>query len=55
MLTITSTMIQLLNLKEIFRGTVGEDANQHLMNFMATPKSAYIYPKAEEIPKPWPH
>ena len=33
--TITSTMIQLLNLKGMFRGAVGYDANQHLMNFVA--------------------
>ena len=30
--TITSTMIQLLNLKGMFRGASGDDANQHLMN-----------------------
>jgi len=33
--TITRTMIQLLNLKGMFRGATGEDANQHLMNFVA--------------------
>ncbi|KAK4706605.1 hypothetical protein R3W88_033837 [Solanum pinnatisectum] len=33
--TITSTMIQLLNLKGMFRGVTGDDANQHLMNFVA--------------------
>ncbi|KAH0679304.1 hypothetical protein KY284_020389 [Solanum tuberosum] len=33
--TITSTMIQLLNLKGMFRGAAGDDANQHLMNFVA--------------------
>lgn len=33
--TITSTMVQLLNLKYLFEGTTGDDANQHLMNFMA--------------------
>ena len=33
--TITSTLIQLLKLKGMFRGVVGDDANQHLMNFVA--------------------
>ncbi|KAK4707200.1 hypothetical protein R3W88_033252 [Solanum pinnatisectum] len=33
--TITSAMIQLLNLKGMFRGVTGDDANQHLMNFVA--------------------
>ncbi|KAK4717873.1 hypothetical protein R3W88_016211 [Solanum pinnatisectum] len=33
--TITSTMIQLLNLKGMFRPAIGDDANQHLMNFVA--------------------
>ena len=33
--TITSTMIQLLNLKGMFRGVAGDDANQHLMNSVA--------------------
>ncbi|KAK4709684.1 hypothetical protein R3W88_004197 [Solanum pinnatisectum] len=33
--SITSTMIQLLNLKGMFRGAAGDDANQHLMNFVA--------------------
>ncbi|KAH0698464.1 hypothetical protein KY284_012679 [Solanum tuberosum] len=37
--TITSTMIQLLNLKGMFRGATGDDANQHLMNFVAICKS----------------
>ncbi|KAK4723992.1 hypothetical protein R3W88_026771 [Solanum pinnatisectum] len=32
--TITSTMIQLLYLKGMFRGAAGDDANQHLMNFV---------------------
>jgi len=41
--TITSTMIQLLNLKGMFRGEAGDYANQHLMNFVA------IY-KSQEIP-----
>ncbi|KAH0698455.1 hypothetical protein KY284_012670 [Solanum tuberosum] len=33
--TITSTMIQLLILKGMFRGAAGDDANQYLMNFLA--------------------
>lgn len=37
--TITSTMIQQLNLKGMFRGAVGDDANQHLMNFVVICKS----------------
>ncbi|KAK4707280.1 hypothetical protein R3W88_033127 [Solanum pinnatisectum] len=37
--TITNTMIQLLNLKGMFKGVAGDDANQHLMNFMAICKS----------------
>ncbi|KAK4733970.1 hypothetical protein R3W88_008231 [Solanum pinnatisectum] len=37
--TITSTMIQLLNLKGMFRGATSDDANQHLMNFVAICKS----------------
>ncbi|KAH0715119.1 hypothetical protein KY284_008024 [Solanum tuberosum] len=40
--TITSTMIQLLNLKGMFRGATGYDANQHLMNFVAICKSQEI-------------
>ncbi|XP_049394761.1 uncharacterized protein LOC125859068 [Solanum stenotomum] len=40
--TITSTMIQLLNLKGMFRGVDGDDANQHLMNFVAICKSQEI-------------
>ncbi|KAH0743050.1 hypothetical protein KY290_031043 [Solanum tuberosum] len=43
--TITSTMIQLFNLKGMFRGVAGDDANQHLMNFVAICKS-------QEIPGP---
>ncbi|KAH0661572.1 hypothetical protein KY284_026503 [Solanum tuberosum] len=39
---ITSTMIQLLNLKDMFMGAVGDDANQHLMNFVAIWKSQEI-------------
>ncbi|KAK4706795.1 hypothetical protein R3W88_033645 [Solanum pinnatisectum] len=41
--TIISTMIQLLSMKGMFRGTASEDANQHLMNFVE------IY-KSQEIP-----
>ncbi|KAK4713592.1 hypothetical protein R3W88_019499 [Solanum pinnatisectum] len=37
--TITSTMIQLFNLKGMLRGATGDDANQHLMNFVAIYKS----------------
>ncbi|KAH0722910.1 hypothetical protein KY289_005954 [Solanum tuberosum] len=40
--TITITMIQLLNLKGMFRGASGDDANQHLMNFVAICKSDEI-------------
>ncbi|KAK4721397.1 hypothetical protein R3W88_011630 [Solanum pinnatisectum] len=40
--TITRTMIQLLNLKGKFRGTAGDDANQHLMNFVGICKSQEI-------------
>ncbi|KAH0781409.1 hypothetical protein KY290_001007 [Solanum tuberosum] len=36
---ITNTMMQLLNLKGMFRGAAGDDANQHLMNFVAIYKS----------------
>ena len=32
--TITSTIIQSLNLKGMFRGEACDDANQHLMNFV---------------------
>ncbi|KAH0679169.1 hypothetical protein KY284_020254 [Solanum tuberosum] len=32
---ITITMIQLLNLKGMFRGASGDDKNQHLMHFVA--------------------
>ncbi|KAH0639329.1 hypothetical protein KY290_036590 [Solanum tuberosum] len=39
---ITNTMIQLLNLKGMFRETAGDDANQHLMNFVAICKSQEI-------------
>ncbi|KAK4721465.1 hypothetical protein R3W88_011698 [Solanum pinnatisectum] len=42
MFTITSTIIQLLNLKGIFRGAAVDDANQHLMNFLAICKSQEI-------------
>ncbi|XP_015166978.1 uncharacterized protein [Solanum tuberosum] len=35
-------MIQLLNLKGMFRGATGDDANQHLMNFVAICKSQEI-------------
>lgn len=37
--SIISTMIQLLNLKGIFRGATGDDTNQHLMNFVEICKS----------------
>ncbi|KAH0716839.1 hypothetical protein KY285_012870 [Solanum tuberosum] len=40
--TITSTMIQLLNLKGMFRGTAGDDAHQHVMNFVVICKSHEI-------------
>ncbi|KAK4709999.1 hypothetical protein R3W88_004512 [Solanum pinnatisectum] len=40
--TITSTMIQFLNLKCMFRGAVGDDENQNLMNFVAICKSQEI-------------
>ncbi|KAK4721276.1 hypothetical protein R3W88_011509 [Solanum pinnatisectum] len=40
--TITSTMIQLLNVKGMFKGVAGDDANQHLMNFVAICKSQEI-------------
>ncbi|KAH0765021.1 hypothetical protein KY285_000892 [Solanum tuberosum] len=39
---ITSTMIQLLNLKGMLRGAAGDDANQHLMNFVEICKSQEI-------------
>jgi len=39
---ITSTMIQLLNLKAMFRGAAGDDANKDLMNFVAICKSQEI-------------
>ncbi|KAK4713468.1 hypothetical protein R3W88_019375 [Solanum pinnatisectum] len=42
--TITSTMIQLLNLKGMFRGAAGDDANQHLINFV-------VICKSQEIPR----
>ncbi|KAH0681536.1 hypothetical protein KY285_021933 [Solanum tuberosum] len=51
-------MIQLLNLKGMFRGTTGDDANQHLMNFVAICKSQEIpgeaflerfYPESKEL------
>ncbi|KAK4707406.1 hypothetical protein R3W88_033052 [Solanum pinnatisectum] len=37
--TITITIIQLLNLKGMFRGATSDDANEHLMNFVAICKS----------------
>ncbi|KAH0722488.1 hypothetical protein KY285_005015 [Solanum tuberosum] len=40
--TITSIMIQLLNLKGMFRGVVGDDANKYLMNIVAICKSHEI-------------
>ncbi|KAK4706510.1 hypothetical protein R3W88_033927 [Solanum pinnatisectum] len=40
--TITSTMIQMLNLKGMLRGVAGDDANQHLMNFVVMCKSQEI-------------
>ncbi|KAK4706987.1 hypothetical protein R3W88_033459 [Solanum pinnatisectum] len=40
--TITSTMIQLLNLKGMFRGAASDDANKHLMNFVTICKSQEI-------------
>ncbi|KAH0761321.1 hypothetical protein KY290_017394 [Solanum tuberosum] len=40
--TITSTMIQLLNLKGLFRGAAGDDANHHLMKFVTICKSQDI-------------
>jgi len=41
--TITIKMIQLLNLKGMFRGAAGDDANQHLMNFVVICKSHDIH------------
>ncbi|KAH0661714.1 hypothetical protein KY284_026645 [Solanum tuberosum] len=40
--TTTSTIIQLLNLKDVFRGATGDDANKHLMNFVAICNSEKI-------------
>ncbi|KAK4727100.1 hypothetical protein R3W88_032017 [Solanum pinnatisectum] len=40
--TITNTMIQVLNLKVMFRGIASEDANQNFMNFIAFYKSTEI-------------
>ncbi|KAH0698457.1 hypothetical protein KY284_012672 [Solanum tuberosum] len=40
--TVISTMIQLLNLEGMFRGAAGDDANQHLMNFVLICKSQQI-------------
>ncbi|KAK4718009.1 hypothetical protein R3W88_016347 [Solanum pinnatisectum] len=42
--TITSTMIQLLNLKGMFSGAAGDDAKQHLMNFV-------VICNSQEIPR----
>ena len=41
-LTITSTMTQLLNLKEMFIEAAGDDVNQHLMNSVEICKSQEI-------------
>ncbi|KAH0730014.1 hypothetical protein KY289_001202 [Solanum tuberosum] len=40
--TITTTIIQLLNLKGMFRGETGDEVNQLLMNFVAICKSQEI-------------
>ncbi|KAH0765024.1 hypothetical protein KY285_000895 [Solanum tuberosum] len=40
--TISNTMIKLLNLEGMFRGAAGDDANQHLMNFVTICKSQEI-------------
>ncbi|KAK4729581.1 hypothetical protein R3W88_022569 [Solanum pinnatisectum] len=40
--TITSTMIQLLNLNDMFKGVAGDDDNQHRINFVAICKSQEI-------------
>ncbi|KAK4716309.1 hypothetical protein R3W88_014647 [Solanum pinnatisectum] len=40
--TITSTMIQLLNMKGMFRVAASDDANRHLMNFVSICKSQEI-------------
>ncbi|KAH0633262.1 hypothetical protein KY284_036048 [Solanum tuberosum] len=49
--TITSTMIQLLNLKGMFRGEAGDDENQHRMNFVAICKSRKIPRLMDEVAK----
>ncbi|XP_015164447.1 uncharacterized protein [Solanum tuberosum] len=47
--TITSMMIQLLNLKGMFRGAAGDDTNQHLTNFVAICKSQEIPGMKDDI------
>lgn len=47
--SITRTMIQLLNLKGIVKGTPGKDANYHLMNFVTTCKLAEILEVSQTV------
>ncbi|KAK4737359.1 hypothetical protein R3W88_001056 [Solanum pinnatisectum] len=47
--TIINTMIHLLNLEGLFRETIGEDSNQHLMNFVRICKPTEILEASQKV------